>query len=552
MGLAIGVDIGTSGIRAQAIDLENGAIVSTAITLHNPLPGANSVEHLHFSMKAGAGIAQRIVVNAISALLASLEVDLKSVVRLAVCGNPTQLSIFQGIEIRDLAFGGDRTLKGLGVERLERRSRVIDNESIGLGIPAKAEVCIPPSIRQQIGADAIAMLLKSGALHRRGNCLVTDYGTNAEIGLKIGDDVYTGSCAAGPAIEGGELEKGMLAAPGAIADVAPASNGAWAISVLDRLMLSKESYAVDPVSGRILERLPSFTPPAGITGTGTIAVIATGFEAGLIKRIPPFITAPGNRIRLSGAHDVFMTSRDYVNASRCFGAFRAGHVSLVAKSGISFGDVPAMYMCGAGGTYVDARKAQAVGLVPQTVREAYQVGNTSLAMADSIAVDLGWLDRMQQVADRLKKSYHDFATDDCFQQSYLVEMEHFERGLKPEARLQLERDLGLPAYPPRGGAVAVRRAAKRDISDFGKKGLHVISRVGIMLARVFAGCTGCQACERGCMTGALRVVKDGSGFRVTIASERCTGHACLKCEINCKAKAFRFDALEFEPGKKAW
>jgi uncharacterized 2Fe-2S/4Fe-4S cluster protein (DUF4445 family) len=42
-----------------------------------------------------------------------------------------------------------------------------------------------------IGADAIAMIFKSGMLDRRETALVTDYGTNAEIGLKVGDEIYT-------------------------------------------------------------------------------------------------------------------------------------------------------------------------------------------------------------------------------------------------------------------------------------------------------------------------------------------------------------------------
>lgn len=552
MEIVIGVDIGTSGVRAQAMDAGKNEVVSTAISLHNPLPGANSVEHLHFAMRAGPGTAQRVVIDAVNTLLNSLEVDLRSVRRLALCGNPTQLSIFQGIEIRDLAYGGDRTLKDLGLKRLDRKSRVVSNSSIGLSINPEADILVPPAVRQQIGADALAMLIQSDILERKGNCMVTDYGTNAEIGLKAGDDIYTGSCAAGPAIEGGELERGMLASPGAISDITPDGTKSWKLKVLNKDMFSMDSYAVDPVSGRIIQKYPSHTQPRGITGTGTISMIAAGFETGLIRRLPPFIMTADSRINLSKADDIFVTSGDYVNASRCFGAFKAGHASLVAKSGISFTDIDAMYMCGAGGTYVDALKAQTVGLLPPTVSEIYQVGNTSLAMADSIALDPEWLDRMQSLADALRGKYHDFATDNTFQQSYMVEMEHFERGLKPADRPELEKALSIPQYPASRAETRIHRAVKRDIADFGRKGLHVISRAGILLSMLVDGCTGCRSCEDGCMTKALRVMDEGGGFRIEVASERCTGHACLKCEFNCKEKAFSFDNLEFEPGRKAW
>ncbi|MEM3489772.1 MAG: ASKHA domain-containing protein, partial [Nitrososphaerota archaeon] len=411
MELVIGIDIGTSGIRAQAIDAEKKEVISTAITLHNPLPGANSVEHLHFALKAGIETAQKIMIDAINSLLNALEVDLRQVKRLAVCGNPTQLSIFQGIEFRDLVYGGDRTLMDLGLKRLDRRSQIINNSEIGLVINPEAEICIPPAVRQQVGADALAMLIQADILSRKDNCMITDYGTNAEIALKAGDVIYTGSCAAGPAIEGGELERGMLASPGAISDISQVNPKVWKLKVLDKDMYSKDSYVVDPISGEICCKFSTYTPPLGITGTGTIALMATGFECGLIRRVPPFIMTPDHRIHLSRINDIFFTSGDYVNASRCFEAFKAGHTALVVKSGISFSDISAMYMCGAGGTYVDAFKAQSVGIVPPTVSEIYHIGNTSLAMAVSIAIDPVWLDRMQAMADSLKGTYVDFATD---------------------------------------------------------------------------------------------------------------------------------------------
>ena len=50
--LAVALDLGTSGIRGQAIDLDRkGTIVSTAITTRHPLPGANVIDHLHFAIE---------------------------------------------------------------------------------------------------------------------------------------------------------------------------------------------------------------------------------------------------------------------------------------------------------------------------------------------------------------------------------------------------------------------------------------------------------------------------------------------------------------------
>jgi uncharacterized 2Fe-2S/4Fe-4S cluster protein (DUF4445 family) len=46
MRTGVAIDLGTSGFRAQKIDLESGKIKKTVITLRNPLPGANVMDHL--------------------------------------------------------------------------------------------------------------------------------------------------------------------------------------------------------------------------------------------------------------------------------------------------------------------------------------------------------------------------------------------------------------------------------------------------------------------------------------------------------------------------
>ncbi len=552
MELVVGVDIGTSGLRAQAIDSEKKEIVSTAISLHNPLPGGNVIDHLHFAVATGSDVANKIIVDTVNTLLASLEVELKNVKRLAVCGNPTQLSIFQGIECRDLAFGGDHKLERLGVKRLDRRSTTVDAGSLGLEIDPEAQVFIPPAIRQQIGADALAMLIKSGILEQKECCMVTDYGTNAEIGLKVGDIIYTGSCSAGPAIEGGEIEKGVLASPRAISDISLIDNEAWKVKVLNKDMLSEDSYFVHPANGEMVNTCSTYTEPKGITGTGTIAAMAVGFKNGLIRRTPPYIMTPDRLIHLTKEHDIYFTQKDYINATRCFAAFKSGHQALVEKSGISFNDIKTMYLCGASGTYVDALKAQDMGLVLPTVHEIYQVGNTSLAMADSIALDTEWLDRMQKMADTMKPTYFAFVRDDVFKKAYIVEMDHWEHGLKQEKRLKIEERFKIPHYPDRRIEPKVHRVVVRDIPVFGKKGLHIIPHVGILLTKVFDGCKGCRMCENVCMSKALKVSEKNNGYEISVASERCTGHPCLKCEMECPSKVFVYNDLEFEPGKKAW
>jgi methylamine methyltransferase corrinoid protein reductive activase len=219
--LGIALDLGTSGFRGQAIDLDqNGKILSTAVTTRHPLPGANVIDHLHFALEVGLNHAHDVVIRAVNQVIDNLRIEKDQVVRLAVCGNPIQLSLFEEIEIRDLAYAGKRKLEALGVVPPKRDAQIVKAPEIrGLDLLPEIDVLIPPAVEHEIGADALAMMIQTGMLEKDEIAIVTDYGTNAEMALVVRGTVYTGSTAAGPALEGQQIEDGLLALPGAISDV---------------------------------------------------------------------------------------------------------------------------------------------------------------------------------------------------------------------------------------------------------------------------------------------------------------------------------------------
>jgi methylamine methyltransferase corrinoid protein reductive activase len=536
MAIAIGLDIGTSGIRAQALVLETKKVLSTAITLRHPLPGSNVIDHLEFCLSNGRDVGHDIVVRAVDSVLQSLDVDLSEVERIAACGNPIQMSIFQDIEIRDLAFGGENTLKRLGLTRQDRKTAILEADRIGLdSVEPRTQVCIPPAVAHMIGADAIAMLFKSGILERKETAIVTDYGTNAEIGLKVGDEIYTGSAAAGPAIEGQEIAKGMLASPGAISDIDTVGNE-LRVKVLDDSMIGRHSYTLDSTTWSILSKEQDYIVPKGITGTGTIALVYTGMKVGFIKL--PNIATPDKRIPLfDGEIDFYQ--KDLVEVGKAFGAFRAGHLTLVDHVGLTMGDVKAAYMAGAGGTYVDPIKAQGVGLVPPNVNDIYQVGNTSLAFACDIAKDMKVLDSAQEIADRLKKTHVLFPVQESFKNAYICELGFWQGITKEEYKMFLKM-YNLPEYPESTIAPEIHKIAVRDIPNLGSKGLHIVTDIGTIMTATFYGCTSCLSCVRACMENALKVTDSNGGPLATIRTELCDGVACRKCAAACPEKVYDY------------
>jgi methylamine methyltransferase corrinoid activation protein len=540
----ISIDLGTSGTRMHAIDLESGQILSTAITVRHPMPGANVMDHLTFCINVDENLGHRLMVDTVNKLINMLEIDKTKVERLAICGNPIQLSIFQNMEIRDLAFAGERALKTRGVEHQKRDAKMIPSETLGIDLGGKnADLFVPPAIRHEIGADALAMMYKTGLLEMKENCLVTDYGTNAEMALKVGDEIYTGSAAAGPAMEGQSVHFGMLASPGAICDID--FDSYWRCKVIDDNLNTMPGDLMEINSGNVVEEGAMHGQAKGITGTGVVAAIATGLDNNTIQ--PPRFTTLDGKIHLQDG--VFLDQQDFLEASKAFGAMRAGHFTLLEHAGIKFDELDTMYMSGASGTYVDALKAQRVGLLPATPKKIYQVGNTSLALATDIVRDPELMDVLQVTANSIRANHVMFAMDKVFETLYLQELGMWQEGMPVETYNFFLRSMGIQELPSKIRPAEVHRIVDRDIPILGKKGLKILRDIGLTITGCFDGCVGCRKCEEECPENALTISESGSDYIVTVRSDLCNGTACLRCDRICPEKVFMFKDLRIEEKK---
>jgi methylamine methyltransferase corrinoid protein reductive activase len=553
-GLGVALDLGTSGFRGQAVDLDQkGMILSTALSTRHPLPGANVMDHLHFAVEVGLEWAHEVVIHAVNQVVDNLGIEKDRIVRLAVCGNPIQLSLFQEIEIRDLAYAGKRKLKGLGVLPPKRDAQIIKARDIrGLHLPAEADILIPPAVRHEVGADALAMIIQTGMLEKGETAIATDYGTNAEMVLIVKGTVYTGSTAAGPALEGQQIEDGLLALPGAISDVDFLQEGTEIIDsivtlscsfeqpmrgrlktyVLDQEMMPRPGDTVDPLTGKELAR--GEVDAIGITGTGVVALISQGIKAKLLRL--PRINTTDNKIHLPNG--VKFTEKDLIEAGKAIGSIRAGHISLCQEAGIQLEDIETAYLSGASGTYVDALKAQQIGMIPPRVKKIYQVGNTSLAMARDLVKDVNKLMRMKQIASDLRQHHCMFATSAVFKKVYILELSYWTEGMPIILYQQFLKRYGLPPLKEVVNPPQVVKRVEKDIPDLGVMGLKIIHDIGQRKIIAFEGCTGCASCINECPETALHMEEEKVKFKIAIDLVLCDGVACRRCERACNEKVF--------------
>lgn len=534
MRTGIAIDLGTSGFRAQRIDLETGEIKKTVITLRNPLPGANVMDHLDFAIHYGLDKAHGLSATAVKNILDELGVSLAEMEKIAICGNPIQLSIFQGIPIEDLAYAGERKKQKYHIEEQNRDARIIPLAEIEVFEEAtNCKLVVPPAIKHEVGADALALIVKAGMIESNEIAIATDYGTNAEMALKANGVIYTGSAAAGPALEGQEIEYGSIASPHTISDVEFEGENLRCY-VLDRDMKAIRGDLVNPKTGEVVEK--GELTAKGITGTGVIALIEAGIRNKLITL--PKIQTPGGVIHLQDG--IKFTNKDLIEAGRAIGAIRAGHITLCAAAGIDIEELQTAHMSGAAGTYMDAAKAHKVGMIPYNVSYVSQIGNTSLTVAKEILLSEDRLWELQTIAKEIVGTHVMFATSEAFKEAYMLELAYWNEGMAFKMLQKFLKKKRLPIIGEPSAILKIDRQVERDIPELGEEGLEVLERVGTYLTMVIDECEGCHKCVKVCPNGALRMEENGA---VKIRTDLCDGANCQRCLHACPDDRFKWENL---------
>ena len=178
-----------------------------------------------------------------------------------------------------------------------------------------------------------------------------------------------------------------------------------------------------PATGKVLEE--GQIKARGITGTGVIALLEKAIGHGLAEL--PKIKTPDGTIHLQ--NNIKFSEKDMHEAGKAIGAIRAGHITLCAAAGIQMEDIDTAYMAGAAGTYMDAAKAQKIGLIPYASRRICQIGNTSLTLAKEILLSEERLWELQDVANKIIGTHIMFATAPEFRDAYVLELAYWEEGM---------------------------------------------------------------------------------------------------------------------------
>ncbi len=408
--LGIAIDVGTTTVAAELVDLNGGAVIARAADYNSQVScGEDVISRIIYSTKGdNLKRLQRLAVETINGLiesvLAEAGADADEVVDVAVAGNTAMTHLFLGIDPRNIR-------QEPYVPAFKQAPSVSAGE-LGLAIAPEVRVRTAPCPASYVGGDIVAGAIAAGLADAKKLTLYIDVGTNGEMILGNSDWLLACSCSAGPAFEGGAIKHGMRAAPGAI----------------DQLRINPDTYEpmILTIGGRRAK---------GICGSGLIDAMAEMFLAGVVDgRGKLNLDLETERIRevdgqpeyvlvkaedSATGYDIVLTEADLDNLIRTKAAIYAGIMTLLESVDLKPADVDEIIIAGGFGHYLELDKAVTIGLLPEVPFDKVKfMGNGSLLGARLMLVSR----RASSVAAELaaKMTYLELSTDASFMDRYVA------------------------------------------------------------------------------------------------------------------------------------
>ncbi|OEU64198.1 MAG: ferredoxin [Desulfobacterales bacterium PC51MH44] len=381
---AIAVDVGTTTIYSQLIDLITGDVLVQFGEYNGQISyGEDVISRIIYAGKPdGLQKLHEVVIATINKLIKKMikraRIDPDEISTITLAGNTTMTQLMLKVNPKYIRLS----------PYVPASTLFAPIKAVGLGLSMGDHVTalVYPAISSYVGGDIVAGVMGSGMYRTEELTLFMDIGTNAEIVIGNKDWLACASCSAGPAFEGGGVKFGMRAAKGAI-----------------------EDFSMDPVTFEPMNITIGNVRPKGICGSGLIIIAATMFEIGVIDNRGKFnrdLDTP--RIRETDGvfeyvlawkaesqtdRDITLTEPDLDNLIRAKGAIYSGCMTLLEEVGLKMSDIERIYLAGGFGSYVDLEKAMVIGLLPEIDPDRIRfIGNGSLMGA-----------KMSSLTNRIRK-----------------------------------------------------------------------------------------------------------------------------------------------------
>lgn len=367
---AIAIDIGTTTIYGQVLDLNTGETMSEYGDFNAQMSYGEDVINRIVHAEKGNGLEElnhavlKTINKVISKIMKKAGVDQDEISTITLAGNTTMTHLFLKLDPRHIRRAPYVPTCNLYPP--------LNAKALGLDVGEHVVALLYPSVSSYVGGDIVAGIMGSMVYKEPELTLYVDIGTNAEIVIGNKDWMACAACSAGPAFEGGGMRFGVRAEKGAI-----------------------EDFSIDPVTLEPMVFTIGNAKPIGICGSGLITTVASLFEVGVIDNRGKFNRdLPTKRIRETDGiweyvlvwaeesgidRDITLQEPDIDNLIRAKGAIYSGCMTLLKEVGLSIPDLDRIIIAGGFGSYIDLEKAITIGLLPEmdTSKISY-LGNGSL------------------------------------------------------------------------------------------------------------------------------------------------------------------------------
>jgi uncharacterized 2Fe-2S/4Fe-4S cluster protein (DUF4445 family) len=429
---AIAVDVGTTTVEAEIVDLSDMSVLGLASALNGQVGrGEDVISRVMFAATQDGlaelqGLVRRTINELVERLLERADVRVDEVVAYTLAGNTVMTHLLYGLT--------PKHIRSSPYVPAASAFPIVRAEELGLAGGPATHVVSMPCPASWLGGDVISGLMAAGVPWSDRLTLFIDVGTNGEIVLGNRDWLVACSCSAGPAFEGGGILHGMRAAEGAI----------------EQVRIDSETF--EPMILTIGEM-----KPLGICGSGLMDCVSELFLVGAIGRNGKFAEASGTpwvREGLRGPEyllvagensatgaDIVITEVDIDNLMRAKAAIYAGIDILLETVEIDYDQIDEVVIAGGFGHYLDLERVMAMGMVPEIPHSKFVfIGNGSLLGARATATSQDLLKTAYEIAHMI--TYVELSVNAGFMDSYMSAMffPHTDLTLFPETEsLLLER-----------------------------------------------------------------------------------------------------------------
>jgi uncharacterized 2Fe-2S/4Fe-4S cluster protein (DUF4445 family) len=386
--LGVAIDIGTTTVAAQLVDLDDGRVLSTH-TFYNAQirRGADIITRIDYARTPERRAELRgMVLETINSLVHEMAADPKSIRAAFVAGNTTMIHLLLGLE--------PRYIREWPYVPTVNPVPALRADEVGLGIHPDAPVEFAPGVGSYVGGDITAGLLATDLpTNRQDTFLFLDIGTNGEIVIGNADWMVGCACSAGPAFEGSGIRCGMRATEGAI-----------------------EHVEIGP-DCEVHYKAIGGGQPAGICGSGLICLLGELFRRGIVDQSGRFHDGRSFVV----APDVAVTESDLENLIRTKAAIYAACSLILENVGLTWDAIARVYIAGGFGRYIQVADAIRIGMLPDLPHGRFSyIGNSALTGAYVALVSREHRERLAEISTRM--TYVDLSSDPRYMDAYIKAM----------------------------------------------------------------------------------------------------------------------------------